>query len=70
MNLTLYSTGCPQCKVLKAKLDAAGLQYNIVEDQATMVALGFKSAPVLSIDGTPYKFAEAIKWVREQANGN
>ena len=32
MNITLYSTGCPQCKVLKAKLDQAGIKYNTVSD--------------------------------------
>ena len=66
MNITLYSTGCPQCKVLKAKLDQAGIEYNTVSDQATMVAMGFKSAPILQVDNTTYKFAEAIKWIREQ----
>jgi glutaredoxin len=66
MNITLYSTGCPQCKVLKAKLDQAGIKYNTVSDQATMVAMGFKSAPILQVDNTTYKFAEAIKWIREQ----
>ena len=66
MNITLYSTGCPQCKVLKTKLDAAGIAYNTVTDQATMVAMGFKSAPILQVDNATYKFAEAIKWIKEQ----
>ena len=70
MNITLYSTGCPQCKVLKTKLDAAGIQYNTVSDQATMVAMGFHSAPILQVDNVAYKFTDAIKWVRENANGN
>lgn len=70
MNITLYSTGCPQCKVLKTKLDQAGIQYNTVTDQAVMAAMGFRSAPVLQINNETYKFADAIKWLKERANGN
>jgi hypothetical protein len=53
--------------VLKSKLDQAGIQYHTVEDQAVMAAMGFRSAPILQVDNTTYKFAEAIKWVRENA---
>lgn len=70
MSITLYSTGCPQCKVLKSKLDAAGIQYNTVSDQAIMVAMGFHSAPILQVDNATYKFTDAIKWIKERANGN
>jgi len=69
MDITLYSTGCPQCAVLKAKLDSAGIEYRIVSDQETMVALGFRSAPILKVDNVTYKFPEAIKWLKEHANG-
>ena len=70
MKITLYSTGCPQCKVLKAKLDKAGIQYNVITDQATMIALGFQSAPILQVDNVTYKFADAVKWIKEHTNGN
>lgn len=67
-NITLYSTGCPQCTVLKKKLDAAGIKYDLVMDQEVMVSLGFKSAPILAVGGYYYTFAEAIRWVKEQQN--
>lgn len=67
MNITLYSTGCPQCKVLKTKLDQAGIQYNTVSDQAVMAAMGFKSTPILQVDNVTYKFADAVKWIKENA---
>lgn len=70
MTITLYSTGCPQCKVLKAKLDKAGIQYNVITDQAMMMALGFQSAPILQVDNVTYKFADAVKWIKEYTNGN
>lgn len=47
MTVTLYSTGCPQCKVLKTKLERANIKYRLVENQETMIAMGFHSAPML-----------------------
>lgn len=70
MNVILYSTGCPQCKILKAKLDQAGIQYTVVTDQAVMTAMGFKSAPMLQIDNNTYKFVDAVQWIRGYVNGN
>ena len=66
MNITLYSTGCPQCRVLKAKLDQAGIQYHTVTDQAVMAGMDFRSAPILQVDNVTYKFHEAIKLLMER----
>ena len=75
MNFTLYSKpGCPQCKVLKMKMDAAKVDYKHVEDIEAILALGVKSAPVLMADGVVHCGPEAIKWftswAKERANGN
>lgn len=67
MNLTLYSTHCPQCKVLQSKLDQAGLEYNLVEDQDVMIEKGFMSAPILEVDGAVLNFSKAIQWIKEMA---
>ena len=67
MNLTLYSTHCPQCKVLQAKLDQAGLEYKLVEDQDVMIEKGFMSAPILEVDGAVLNFSKAIQWIKEMA---
>ena len=67
MDVTLYTTGCPQCKVLKAKLDSKGIAYNINESVDDMLALGVMSAPVLKVDNQVLKFADAIKWVNERS---
>jgi len=66
MSITLYSTGCPQCNVLKSKLDAKGIQYDINSSVDDMLALGVMSAPVLKVDDQILKFAEAVKWVNER----
>lgn len=75
MNFTFYSKpGCPQCRVLKMKMDAAGVQYKHIEDEDAIVALGAKGAPVLIADGIMTVGPNAIKWfnewVKEHQNGN
>ena len=59
----LYSTGCPQCKTLKMKLDKAGIEYEIHNDLEEMNQKGFKTAPMLETDDGTFNFSEAIKWV-------
>ena len=61
--LTLYSTGCPKCKVLKSKLDGKQIEYTIIEDIEVMKNKGFNSLPVLEVDGTMYEFREAVNYV-------
>ena len=66
MNITLYTTHCPQCKVLEKKLQASGIEYTISEDVQKMLELGFKSAPVLVVDDEPpYSFKDACAWIDE-----
>lgn len=61
--LTLYSTGCPKCKVLKSKLDNKKIEFTIIEDIEVMKNKGFNSLPVLDVDGTIYEFGEAVNYV-------
>lgn len=61
---TLYSTGCPKCNVLKKKLDEAGIEYDVVDDQDLMISMGFKSVPVLRVGEKDYDFSEAVAWIR------
>lgn len=65
--ITLYTTHCPRCKVLEAKLNRAGVEYTQCEDLQKMLELGFKSAPVLIVNNeAPYFFKEACIWADEQ----
>lgn len=64
--ITLYSTGCPQCKALKMKLDKKEIEYKVCTNEEVMKALGLKSAPALMVGEDLYGFAEAVKWVNEQ----
>lgn len=70
-SMILYSTGCPQCMVLKKKLDAAGIPYELVTDENVMTELGFEFLPVLvERDGNYYNFKEALELIKERTNGN
>ena len=64
--VVLYSTGCPQCNVLKKKLDDAGVDYVLETDRDIMDKKGFMAAPVLEVDGEAMNFSSAISWVRQK----
>lgn len=68
MDITLYTTHCPKCKVLKSKMDAVELTYNICEDVEQMLSLGIQTAPALGINGEILDFGQAIKWLKENYN--
>lgn len=64
--ITLYTTHCPKCNILKQKLDKKNIEYNINEDVETMINKGFSSVPVLEVDNEILDFVNAIKWVNER----
>lgn len=66
MKVTLYTTGCPKCAVLKAKLDAKGVEFDMVTSTEEMARKGFEYLPMLEVDGVIYDFAKAIKWINER----
>lgn len=66
MNIILYSTKCPKCKVLEAKLKQSNIEFEEINDVNLMVQRGFKSAPVLEVDGVAYDFKKAVEWIKEQ----
>ena len=66
--MTLFSTGCPKCKVLARKLDEMGAQYNVVggnDAVDAIMAQGFEEAPILLTDDGRYlTFSESIAFLR------
>ena len=66
MNIILYSTNCPKCNVIKKKLGDKNIEYTENNDIDTMLSLGIKQAPMLSLDGELLNFTEANKWINEQ----
>lgn len=62
----LYSTNCPKCKVLEMKMKQKNIEYEVSTNVEEMLALGIKSAPILSKEGELLQFADAVKWINEQ----
>lgn len=57
--LRVYSSSaCPKCKVLKMKLDKAGIKYEVCEDMEEMKARGIKGIPTMDLDGELLPFSK------------
>ena len=63
MNVTLYSTHCPKCRVLEAKLNLKDIKYEINTDMDKMESLGIMSVPILEVDNQLLQFKEAVDWI-------
>lgn len=66
MQVTLYSTGCPKCKVLKTKLDNKNINYNIISDVDIIMSKGINTVPILEVDENMMDFKTAVNWVNER----
>ena len=63
--MILYSSStCPKCKVLKMKLDKAGVEYTVNENMEDMEMLGLRSIPYLQVEGKLLDFGEAVAYVK------
>ena len=63
MNVILYTTECPKCKVLEAKLQLKDIEYERVDDIDIMNKKGFMEAPMLEVDGQVMNFVDANTWI-------
>ena len=68
--IVLYSTGCPQCKVLTGLLDKNKITYSYCSDVKAMMDMGISSVPMLMVNGDLMNFQAAMKWVKEAHNEN
>lgn len=66
MEIILYTTNCPKCKILEAKLNTKNMKYNVETNVDKMLAKGLMSAPGLEVDGQLMDFITANKWINEQ----
>lgn len=67
MEITLFSTSCPKCKILKKKLKEKNIQFTETSDIEELITMGFLEVPVLKIESLGYyTFPAAAKWVNEQ----
>lgn len=68
--IVLYSTNCPNCKMLEKKLTDNGINFDICTDMSIMQEKKITSAPSLEIDGKIYTFFEANQWLRSLKRGD
>lgn len=61
--IILYSTDCPKCKILKKKLDSAGINYEVEKDMTEVMSMGYTSAPLLKVNDNILEFSDAIKYI-------
>ena len=66
MEIILYSTNCPKCKILEKKLTEKNIKFTKNNNVIEMSELGIDQVPVLSIDGKMLSFVEANKWINER----
>ena len=64
MKIIFYTSNCPKCKILKAKLDEKNIEYDIFDNIDGMIKKGFTSMPMLEIDGEVKNFLESINWIK------
>lgn len=60
--VTLYSTGCPNCRALKSILNEKQVPYSEINSVDEMLALGIQKVPVLLVDGELLDYKAAINW--------
>ena len=64
--ITLFTTGCPKCEVLKKKLNDKHIEYKTETNIDKMFELDITQVPVLMIDDKLYNFTEAVNWVNNR----
>jgi glutaredoxin len=63
MEVTLYSNGCPKCRVLKQKLARKNVTFSENSNVKTLIDLGFTKVPVLEVEGKFMSFYDANNWI-------
>lgn len=67
-NIVVYTIHCPACNILEKKLQKAGIEYSVVDDETKMTNI--EQFPMMSVDCGPLMtLKEANQWIKENANG-
>ena len=64
--ITLYSTNCPKCNVLKQKLQNLNIDFEISNNIDELIELAFMEAPILKVNDQYLNFSKAVNWIKEQ----
>lgn len=65
--MTVYSTGCPKCKILIKKLQQKEIPFELVDDEETVMKIAstncIQSVPFVKYKGNIYLFEEIVKMI-------
>lgn len=68
--MTVYSTGCPKCKIIETKLNNNNIRYNIIDDIEIIKSKGYFSVPMIEYKGKVYNFSEANNLINNWGKNN
>lgn len=60
----MYTTHCPQCKVLEKMLNDKKIEYTQITDINIMKSKGIQSVPYLEVEGELKNFKESMEWIK------
>lgn len=60
----MYTTHCPQCKILEKMLNDKKIEYTQITDIDVMKSKGIQSVPYLEVEGELKNFKESMEWIR------
>lgn len=68
--ITLYTIGCPRCKILEEKLNAAKIEYKKIDklDEMPKEVVEQDRYPMLSVDDKLLNYVSAVKWLNDSTN--
>ena len=65
-SIILYSNDCPKCRVIESKLKAQNVEFEKTDNFEKLISLGYKTLPLLEVDGEIMDFKSANDWVEER----
>ena len=66
--VVVYTIHCPACNILEKKLQKAGIEYSIVDDETQMTCI--EQFPMMQVNCGPLMtLKEANQWIKERTNG-
>lgn len=69
MEVILYTSHCPKCKVLELKLQKKKIEYKEVDIKPDnieeLLSQGIRSAPCLKVDGELMEFSKALQYINK-----
>lgn len=66
----MYTTGCPNCRALKALLDEKHIPYTENDSVDEMLSLGITKVPVLRVGDELIDYGAAISWANTYGEGS